>query len=573
MEDQLIKRIKSELSQLVGLNKVKDSIMNIIANLEAWQIRAQAGLEDKCEIGLNFVFIGNPGTGKTTVARILAKLLAAYGVISEPEVVTCTKGQLIDGIVGGGSRNVEKMFEEAIGKVLFIDEAYQLANSESKDALDALTNMLTDERFKDNLAVILAGYPGEMAKLISSNPRLKRRFMHIIDFEDFNNNELTEIFRRKLVAEHFTIGDEALAHARAYFASLRRNKDFGNARETEKLREKVRTRQGRRLTQITNPTKEDVFTILPQDFPNYGRININVFMSQQGTTLSPMEKLNKLEGLENIKEQFEQYRKVFKHYRDGKGVPFRPHMVLMGNPGTGKTTVARLFAEILHEDGLLSQGQLIEATPSDLISKYIGQTRSQTQAVCDKAKGGILFIDEAYGLMNDFGKEAIEVLIHFMENDDSLVIFAGYTEETMRLINEGNPGLKYRLNESLGLFHFEDYEPDSLFNILVGKLNGYEMTEECKSEMRQIIQYQYEHRDEKRWGNAGTMEIYADEILIIYFFKHNGQGIIDVDCIPERLRTPKNSKKQLKDELTHLVNDIQMKLKQLQSKLDELSEE
>ena len=182
--------------------------------------------------------------------------------------------------------------------------------------------------------------------------------------------------------------------------------------------------------------------------------------------------------------------------------------------------MARLFGAILHEDGLLPQGQFVEAKVGDLVGQYIGQTRVKAGALCDRAKGGVLFIDEAYGLMSgvndngnaDFGKEAIEVLLQFMENSDSLVILAGYPEETMRLINEGNPGFKSRFDESLGFFHFEDYE-------------------------------------------------------------HQEDGNIDVDCIPEQNRIPEVNKEQLKEELMLLANELQEKLQQLQSKLNELSEE
>lgn len=180
----------------------------------------------------------------------------------------------------------------------------------------------------------------------------------------------------------------------------------------------------------------------------------------QINTLSPMERLNQLQGLDIIREQFEKYRAAYKRSVEGKTIgTFRPHMVFMGNPGTGKTTVARLFAEILHEDGLLPQGQFIEATPSDLVGQYIGETRVKAGALCNSAKGGVLFIDEAYGLMSvevgGFEQEAIEVLIQFMENnDDSLVILAGYTDEMMRFVNGCNQGFKSRFNQDLGFFSF-----------------------------------------------------------------------------------------------------------------------
>ena len=168
-----------------------------------------------------------------------------------------------------------------------------------------------------------------------------------------------------------------------------------------------------------------------------------------------MIQLQKLIGLENVKKHFERYRANYKSCCEGReDVKFNQHMVFMGNPGTGKTTVAKLFTNILYEDGLLSRGQFVEATPVDLISDHIGQTSPKTQAVCDKAKGGVLFIDEAYGHMNDFGQEAIEVLIQFMmNNDDTVVIFAGYTNEMKKFLDHTGIRRHFITDE----FYFDDY--------------------------------------------------------------------------------------------------------------------
>ena len=540
------KEVLAELNNLIGLKKVKDKINDIIADVKAGRIRARAGQIEESKIGLNFVFKGNPGTGKTTVARLLGNILANYGLIETPEVATVTKGNIVDGFAGGGARNIERIFEDAVGKVLFIDEAYQLANSDSKDALDALTNMLTDRRFKDRLAVVLAGYPGEMAELINSNPGLKSRFTQEIFFENYTNDELTEIFRRKLVGENFNIGDEALAHARAYFTSLRRNKDFGNARETEKLIENVRTKQGRRLATANTPSDEDIFTILPQDFPNYGKINVDQFLRLQDVQdTSPIDALNKLVGIDNIRKSFEEYLAMAHYCQENPqskiSANFRPHMAFLGNPGTGKTTVAGLFAEILRQEGLLQNSNFVVVGPSDLIGQYLGQSGPKARSQFERARGGILFIDEAYQLCrkdqvqggDQYGKEVITELLTFMENDrDTIVILAGYTDEIRYLIHHGNPGLSSRVTNE---FIFEDYTPDVLFEILLNKLNEHELTEEFKAKMREIIEYKYQHRVQKDWGNARLMENYAVEIFRLYLTKHRGKGVIDVDCIPVNL--------------------------------------
>lgn len=538
-----------DLNDMIGLSNIKEKLKSIFDSVKSWQRRAtQYGYEEKREVKLNFVFKGNPGTGKTTVARLLGNILANYGLIKEPEVVTLTKGQLIDGSVGGGSRNVEEVFESAVGKVLFIDEAYQLSDADSKDALTALTNMLTDERYEDRLAVILAGYPGEMAELIGSNSGLKSRFTQDIFFENYTNDELTEIFRRKLVAEHFRIGKEAIAYAKAYFSSLHRDKDFGNARETEKLMEIVKGIQSKRTNKMVTDdmviTEEDDYTILPQDFPNYGKVNLDKFKSDKENASSPMDKLNKLVGIDGIRKQFAEYVKMAHYCQENPQAAvsktFRPHMAFLGNPGTGKSTVARLFGEILREEGLLLNNNFVEVGPDDLIGQYVGQSAPKARAQFERARGGVLFIDEAYELYkkgkdggNSFGQEVITALIKFMEdNRDTVVILAGYTEEIRYLIQFGNPGLKSRVTNE---FFFEDYEPNVLFNILMNKLSECQLSQEFKVKMRQIIDYEYLHRDKKEWGNARDIENYAADIFRSFLVKHDAKGVIDVDCIPDNL--------------------------------------
>lgn len=558
--DEFIQRLKvsrqsdevilSELFGMVGLRKVKESIEGIVADVKAKQIRAQYGQTKESNVNLNFVFKGNPGTGKTTVAQLLGKVLANYGLISNSDVVKYTKGKLIDGCVGGGSRNVEKAFEDSVGKVLFIDEAYQLADDDAKDALDAITNMLTDPRFEDNLAVVLAGYPGDMAKLISSNPGLKSRFPLDILFEDYSNDDLTEIFRRMLEAENFIIDESTLVYAKAYFASLHRNKEFGNARVAKKLRDEVKKKLGTRLQKVANPSKEEAFTIISEDFPNFGRINLEKYKVREETMTTPIDQLNKLIGVDNIRKQFESYIEMAHYCQENPqsniSVTFRPHMAFLGNPGTGKSTVARLFAEILRQEGLLTNSNFVEVGPADLIGEHLGQSGPKARSEFERARGGVLFIDEAYQLCrkdqlnggDQYGKEVITELIKFMEDDrDTVVILAGYTDEIRYLIKKGNPGLHSRVTNE---FIFEDYTPDILFDILLQKLSEHKMSDDFKIEMRQIIENAYDHRGETEWGNARTIEKYAADIFKNFLKKYKAKGIIGCDCIPSDLRLKAN---------------------------------
>lgn len=260
-------------------------------------------------------------------------------------------------------------------------------------------------------------------------------------------------------------------------------------------------------------------------------------------TVKAIDRLNALRGIDNIKEQFALYRQALAAHRQGSGSGrFRPHMALMGSPGTGKSTVARLFGDILREDGLLPKGHFIKVSTDELIGQYIGETRPKTRAVCERARGGVLFIDEAYGLMSgannhgdvDYGKEAIEVLIQFMEdNDDSLVILAGYTADINRLIDEGNAGFRRRFNK-LGFFTFNDYTPDVLYEI-TSKMIRIPVTDGFLRALKGIIKYQWAYRN-KKFGNVGDMENLIN-LITSHYASLNTTEPLDVNHLPESLRS------------------------------------
>lgn len=253
-----------------------------------------------------------------------------------------------------------------------------------------------------------------------------------------------------------------------------------------------------------------------------------------------MDRLRNMAGTEKLVKQIEVYIETLKDARNNpSGVRFRPHLVFSGNPGTGKTTVARLLADILREEGLLERGHLIEATVGDLEGEYVGQTRIKTQALCDRARGGVLFIDEAYGLMSgghgdhaDYGKEAIEVLIQFMENsNDSLVVLAGYKTDMENLIKNGNQGFMRRFNGKESFINFEDYDDNALYNIFKKLIGNYKTTPDFDDRIRRIISHMYVHRN-ARWGNAGEMEKLANTIMSIRR-RRGSKGSLSIEDIPQ----------------------------------------
>lgn len=585
-----------KLRSLLGMEKITAQFEQYLAIM---RINREKGMPCRGHMAL----MGNPGTGKTTAARLFCEILHEEGLLSKGQFVYVTPYELIGQHVGETETKTKSVCESAIGGVLCIDEAYGLmaqdANeyNRAQEAIGVLIGFMTSTEANDTI-VMFVGYTDELRHFIDSDPGLKRRINYEFVFEDYTNDELIELFHKMLIADNCTIDEDALKCAKDYFSSLPRGKGFGNAREAQNLWYKVKTNQAQRCA--TNPTNADIFTILPQDFPNYGRTNK---AKEKNSVSSSWEKLNQLRGIDAIREQFNDYCNCIKALKESR-FRIRPLIAFVGNPGTGKTTVARLFAEILFQEGMLYNNNFIEACPVDILGEYVGQTSAKLQALLERAKGGVLYIDEAYGLMSDpntrmYGDEAINVLLQFVEeNDNTLVILSGYEKEMEEFINNSNPGLKPKVNTC---FHFEDFRPEDLYTIFTSKLDGYELSDSFKTKMQQIIKYQYGHRNIE-WGNARTMETYANEIIRNHLVKHNGEGVIDVDCIPEHLWIDKviynsirmknleaelnlqinemqaklhNSirMRKLKAEMNLLVNEIQTKLQQLQSKLDELIEE
>ena len=260
--------LMGQLEDLVGLEDVKKDIKNLMNLVKVRKLRQENDLPVP-PMSLHMVFLGNPGTGKTTVARLISGLYAAIGVLSKGQLVEVDRSGLVAGYVGQTALKTQEVIKSALGGVLFIDEAYSLSsggeNDFGREAIETILKAMEDHR--DDLIVIVAGYTGPMEQFLSSNPGLESRFNKYFFFPDYNGEQLMAIFRKQCEKNSYVLSEEAEKAAVAMFTELyeERGDNFGNGRDVRNCFEDMIVRQSNRVAAMESPSKEDLMAVLPED--------------------------------------------------------------------------------------------------------------------------------------------------------------------------------------------------------------------------------------------------------------------------------------------------------------------
>jgi SpoVK/Ycf46/Vps4 family AAA+-type ATPase len=263
----------SELDDLIGLDRVKQDVSTMVKVMQLVQRRSEAGLAAP-PLSRHLVFAGNSGTGKTTVAHLYGRILAAVGMLSKGHMVEADRGALVGEYVGHTAPRTTAMFRKAMGGVLFIDEAYSLVPPGQgadfgREAIATLVKLMEDHR--DDVVVIVAGYPKEMDRFISANPGLASRFNRTLVFEDYDDQELVRIVEWNARAHQYEIAEEAREALLGYFGSLSRAEGFGNGRTARQTFQWMTEQQARRLAAEIPSSTDDLVTLLPGDVPPAAR--------------------------------------------------------------------------------------------------------------------------------------------------------------------------------------------------------------------------------------------------------------------------------------------------------------
>ncbi|KAI5458547.1 P-loop containing nucleoside triphosphate hydrolase protein [Mariannaea sp. PMI_226] len=526
-----------ELQELVGIDDIKDSILAVVNQVNQNYLREMRG-DEPLQISPNRVFMGPPGTGKTTVARLYGRILADFGILSKGDVIVKTPTDLLDRFIGGSENNTKEALREAKGSVLIIDDAHMLdpgpnrGTNHSKNGdfrggiIDTIVAEIAGTPGEDR-CVILCGYSDQMKEMYANcNPGLARRFPldSAFVFDNFTEEALGKILDLKMKKDKLAATDKAREVAMEVLrrASVRPN--FGNGGEVDNLLSKAVSARLRRLSKENKSDLVDLDTSLiePEDFdPDHDRLSRAV--------TSTRALFKEFVGFEEIISKFESYQYMVQGMRL-RNVDPRPYVsftyVFKGLPGTGKTTTARKLGQIFYDMGLLSAPEVIEVSASQLIGEYCGQTGPKTQRLLESALGKVLFIDEAYrlaGHSGSYAEEAVSELVDAVTKPQFsrklIIVLAGYEDDMDRLLRS-NQGMRSRFATEFTFRPLRAEQCVEQLRAVVGKVGitiqpTPQMDTITRTSLMTLLQ---RLSNEKGWASGRSVETLGER-LIGHIFK------------------------------------------------------
>ena len=508
-----------EMMDKIGLESVKAKMLEIKTLVDTAR-RQDVDLKKE---RFNTVFMGNPGTGKTTVASMLANLYGSLALVDDYFTKTSGSKLVYDGV--NEVKNVINNLDER--GVVFIDDAHILRPDSSSTGRKVLDYIVSEmDRLQGQMIFIFAGYGKQMEAFLAHNSSLQSRIPFTIKFDDYEDVELLQIlqkqlhdkFNGKMKVDKGIDGVYMRMTARR-IGRGRGNPSFGNAREAENTLQRILFRQAARLEQARKSEQEADDLLLTME---------DVVGPPPSTALESSKawkSLQEMVGLKTVKESLKALvqRLQINYDRELVEKPIVEcslNKIFLGSPGTGKTTVAKHYGQIMVDIGLLSDGEVVVKNPADFIGQYLGESENITKQILASTRGKVLIIDEAYGLsdMSDETNERacgniyktaiVDTLVSYIQgtaNEDRCVLLLGYRERMERMFQHVNPGLSRRFPMS-SAFEFDDFTDEELRQILDTKVRdqGFTMTDQARQVALEMLSRARNHLN---FGNAGEIDI------------------------------------------------------------------
>jgi SpoVK/Ycf46/Vps4 family AAA+-type ATPase len=479
-----------KLKTKIGLNEIKQTMKTFIKLVEANE-EAEEQEKKTQEILLNRVFVGNPGTGKTITAKLYGEILHDLGFLSKGDLIVKNPSDFIGSALGQSEEKTKAILASSVGCVLLIDEAYglnpssggSLSNGKCPYKTAVIDTIVAEVQGVpgDDRCVLLCGYTNEMDDLMrNANPGLLRRFPdnNRFVFKDYNDSELYQILQLMAKEKELIVGTDAANAAIKLLSQMRMKPNFGNGGDVATLLSTAATKYIERTSRAPSSSSSESRQLLPCDF-----VPIEKDVESKERKRNPVSIFDDLVGCDGIKEQIKDLVAIIEDARANGRDPLDDielNFKFVGPPGTGKTTVAQRMGLLFESLGLIaSNDTFVECSVSDLQGSFVGQTAPKTREKFNQAKGGVLFIDEAYQLydpngssyLNECVGEIVKMLTEDQFKGKMIVIFAGYEDQINEMMANVNPGLSSRVTRTIKFDKFDNFTTAEIVKKLLKEKN------------------------------------------------------------------------------------------------------